>query len=250
MNRIERAVSEGRPAIGLWQALANAYTAEICAGAGFDWLLFDGEHAPNTVQTLLAQAQAVAAYDVEAVARLPVGDPVIIKQYLDIGFKSLLIPMVESAEQATALVAATRFPPLGVRGVASSTSRASRFSAVQEYLAHAHESIRVFVQIESACALENVDAIASVEGVSGLFLGPGDLSASLGHLGDPRCAQVQDAIAKALQQTRAADKIAGVYALDADDAKQKIAAGFQMVSIGADTGLLSNGARKLLADVI
>ncbi len=125
MNRLGQALGERRPQLGLWQALANGYTAEICALAGFDWLLFDGEHAPNDVPTLLGQLHAVSSHPTMPVARPPADDPVIIKQYLDIGFASLLIPMIESAEQARAMVAATRFPPLGTRGVASSTSRAS-----------------------------------------------------------------------------------------------------------------------------
>lgn len=249
MTKIENAIAEGRTALGLWQTFASPYTAEICANAGFDWLLFDGEHAPNTIQTLLAQVQAVAAYDVEAVARLPARDPVLIKQYLDIGITTLLAPMVDDAEQAEGLLAATRFPPAGSRGVAGSVTRASRFGAVRDYLKTAHESIRVHVQIESAAGLANIDEIAAVDGVAGLFIGPGDLSASLGHLGEPRRAEVQDAIARALQAIRAANKIAGVYALDVQDAREKIEAGFQMVSIGADAGLLSAGARDLLANV-
>ncbi|MBW8911753.1 MAG: 2-dehydro-3-deoxyglucarate aldolase, partial [Sphingomonas sp.] len=135
MTPFKDRLREGRPLLGLWQALATPYTAEICAGAGYDWLLFDGEHAPNTLQTLLAQLQAVAPYNVEPVARVPVDDPAIIKQYLDIGFRSLLVPMVESAEQAQRIVAATRFPPRGIRGVASATSRASGFGANARYLA-------------------------------------------------------------------------------------------------------------------
>ena len=186
MNKLKNALAENRVQIGLWQALANAYTAEICAGAGFDWLLFDGEHAPNTIQTLLAQLQAVQAYPVEAVARVPVGDPAIIKQYLDIGFRSLLIPMVESVEQARMLVAATRFPPHGIRGVASATSRASGFGANARYLENTHADICLILQIESVAGLGAIEGIAAIQGVDALFIGPGDLGASLGHLGEAR----------------------------------------------------------------
>ncbi|MBN8839468.1 MAG: 2-dehydro-3-deoxyglucarate aldolase, partial [Sphingomonadales bacterium] len=167
------------PRLGLWQALASPYTAEICATLGFDWMLFDGEHAPNTAQTLLGQLQAVAPYPVHVIARPPAGDAVNIKQYLDIGFGTLLIPMVESAEQAAAIVAASRFPPRGIRGVASSTSRASRFGAEASYLGTAHERTGIIVQIESATALAAVEQIAAVDGVDGLFIGPADLAASL-----------------------------------------------------------------------
>src|SRR5690606_26688911 len=169
-----------------------------CAGAGFDWLLFDGEHAPNTPQTLLMQIQAVASSPVHPIARPPIGDAAIIKQYLDLGFRTLLIPMVDSAAQAAQVVAATRFPPRGIRGVASSTSRASAFGADRTYLANAHEHVTVIAQIESRAALAAIEEIAAVEGIDALFIGPGDLAASLGHLGNPRHPDVQDAIGHAI----------------------------------------------------
>ncbi|KQX19134.1 MULTISPECIES: HpcH/HpaI aldolase family protein [unclassified Sphingomonas] len=246
MNRFVAALGQGRPLLGLWQALANPYTAEICAGAGYDWLLIDGEHAPNTFQTLLGQLQAVAAFPVEAVARVPVGEAAIIKQYLDIGFKTLLVPMVESADQARALVAATRFPPRGIRGVASATSRASGFGRRSDYLVTAHEEVGLIVQIESRAGLENLDAIAAVDGVDAVFIGPGDLAASLGHLGNPRHPDVQSAIAGALARIAAAGKPAGIFALSVDDARQRISDGIAFVSLGTDIGLLTAGARTLV----
>lgn len=249
MTPFKDRLREGKPLLGLWQALATAYTAEICAGAGYDWLLFDGEHAPNTLQTLLAQLQAVAPYDVEPVARVPVGDPAIIKQYLDIGFRSLLVPMVESAEQAQRIVAATRFPPHGIRGVASATSRASGFGANAGYLADAHETLCLIVQIESRAGLDAIAAIAAVEGVDALFIGPSDLAASLGHLGDPRHAEVQVAIAHGLARIAEADKPAGIFALSSEDARARIEAGAGFVSLGTDIGLLANGARALRSAV-
>jgi 4-hydroxy-2-oxoheptanedioate aldolase len=238
-------LNKGRVLLGLWQALANPYTAEICAGAGYDWLLFDGEHAPNTLQTLLAQLQAVAPYEVEPIARVPVGDPAIIKQYLDIGFRTLLVPMVESAEQARRLVAATRFPPRGTRGVASATSRASGFGSNAAYLSHAHETITLIVQIESRVGLDATAEIAAVDGVDALFIGPADLAASLGHLGDPRNPEVQSAIADAFAHIAQAEKPSGIFALSAEDARARIADGAAFVSLGTDIGLLSNGARVL-----
>jgi 4-hydroxy-2-oxoheptanedioate aldolase len=245
MNPLIAALRQGRPQIGLWQALANAYTAEICAGAGFDWLLFDGEHSPNTAQTLLAQLQAVAPFALEPVARPPIAEPAIIKQYLDIGFRALLAPMVESGEQARRIVAATRFPPLGVRGVASSTSRASGFGADARYLATAHETIGLILQIESRQGLAAIEAIAAVEGVDALFIGPADLAGALGHLGDPRHPVVQAAIDDGVRRILAAGKPAGVFALDAEDAARRIAQGVSLVSVGTDIGLLANGARAL-----
>lgn len=247
MNRLKAALAEGRPALGLWQALANAYTAEICAAAGFDWLLFDGEHAPNTLPTLIAQLQAVAPYPLEPIARPPQGDAVSIKQYLDIGFRTLLVPMVDDAEQASAVVAATRFPPRGIRGVASATSRASMFGANSRYLQEAHQHVFLIVQIESRAALEHIEEIAAVDGVDALFVGPGDLAGSLGHLGNPGHPEVQGAIADALARVDKAGKPAGVFATSPDQAHDYIAAGASFLSVGTDIGLLSKGARELIA---
>ncbi len=249
MSRFGDRLAEGRPLLGLWQALATPYTAEICASAGYDWLLLDGEHAPNTLQTLLGQLQAVAPYPVEPIARVPVGEAAIIKQYLDIGFRTLLVPMVESAAQAARIVAATRFPPRGIRGVASATSRASGFGAEADYLATAHERICLIVQIESRAGLDAIEAIAGVEGIDALFIGPADLAGSLGHLGDPRHEEVQTAITDALARIRAASKPAGIFAISPDDARARIAAGIGFVSVGTDIGLLVNGARALRISV-
>ena len=245
MNAMISRMGQGRPLIGLWQALATPYTAEICARAGYDWLLFDGEHAPNTAQTLLAQLQAVAPFPVHAVARVPEGDPVFIKHYLDIGFATLLVPMVESGAQAAAIVAATRFPPRGVRGVASATSRASGFGTDTTYLATAHEHSGVIVQIESRAGLDAIEEIAAVDGVDALFIGPADLAGALGHLGNPRHPEVQTAIDGAIARIAAAGKPAGIFALDPDDAVKRIAQGVAFLSVGTDIGLLTGGARAL-----
>ncbi|MBB4858648.1 4-hydroxy-2-oxoheptanedioate aldolase [Novosphingobium chloroacetimidivorans] len=250
MTPFRERLAQGRSLIGLWQALANPYTAEICAGAGYDWLLIDGEHAPNTLQTLVAQLQAVAPYPVEPIARVPVGDPAIIKQYLDLGFRTLLVPMMESAAQAERTVAACRFPPLGIRGVASATSRASGFGRDLDYLRHAHENVTLIVQIESGAGLEAIDAIAATPGVDALFIGPADLAASLGHLGDPRHPAVQSAVSLALQRIAAAGKPAGIFALSPEDARTRIAAGIGFVSVGTDIGLLANGAKALRETVL
>ncbi|QNA85506.1 HpcH/HpaI aldolase/citrate lyase family protein [Sphingomonas sp. So64.6b] len=245
MSLFGKLCAEGRPLLGLWQALANPYTAEICAGAGFDWLLFDGEHAPQTAQTLVAQLQACAPYSLHPIARVPVGEPAFMKQYLDIGFETLLVPMVDTAAQAEALVAATRFPPQGIRGVASATSRASGFGSNTSYLAEARNRTALICQIETRAGLSSITQIAAVEGVEALFIGPADLAASLGHLGQPRHPDVQRAIAQALAAIQGANKPAGIFALDADDARARIAQGFTFVSVGTDIGVLANGAKNL-----
>jgi 4-hydroxy-2-oxoheptanedioate aldolase len=247
MNRFRDAIRRGECQWGLWQALASAYTAEISARAGFDWLLFDGEHAPNTSQTLLAQLQAVAPFALEPIARPPDAAAATIKQYLDVGFRTLLLPMVESAAAAEAIVAATRYPPAGLRGVASAITRASAFGATPSYLATAHEDLCVIVQIESRAGLDALEAIAGVPGVDALFIGPGDLAASLGHLGDGAHPEVQAAVDDAIRRIQAAGKPAGMFAASAADGRRRRAQGCSFVSVGTDIGLLAGGAKQLLA---
>lgn len=246
MTSFKDRLQKGTKLRGLWQSLATSYTAEICARAGFDWLLFDGEHAPNAVPTMLAQLQAVAPFDVTPIARTPDDNPSLIKQYLDIGFATLLVPMVESAAQAERIVAATRFPPYGIRGVASAVSRASGFGAQTDYLARAHESITLILQIESQAGLTALNEIAAVAGVDALFIGPADLAASLGHLGNPHHDVVQKAIDDALVKIQLAGKPAGIFALSVEDAKRRFEQGFSFVSLGTDIGLLTSGAKNLL----
>ena len=243
MSSFKTALAGDSPLYGLWQSLASPYSAEICAGAGFDWLLFDGEHAPNTIQTMLAQLQAVARFPLEPIARVPVGDPTIIKQYLDIGFRTLLVPMVDSAEQARRIVAATRFPPLGMRGVASTIARASGFGTRADYLESAHMEICLIAQIESRAALDAVDAIAAVDGIDALFIGPSDLAASLGHLGNPLHPDVQEEIACLLGRISASGKPAGIFAFSPADARARAEQGVRFISVGTDIGILSNGAK-------
>lgn len=249
MTAFKDKLAQGKPLFGLWQALANNYTADICARAGYDWLLFDGEHSPNTAQTLLSQLQAVAPFPVEAVARVPAGEPVAIKQYLDIGFTTLLVPMVDTAEQAAGIVAACRYPPYGLRGVASATARATGFGADPAYLKEVARRVTLIVQVESRAALDNIDAIAALDGIDALFIGPADLSASLGHLGDPTHREVQQAITYAKGRIDAAGKPAGIFALSPEDARRRMDEGFSFISIGTDIGLLARGAAALLASV-
>lgn len=249
MNPLIDALAAGERRLGLWQALASPYAAEVCAAAGFDWLLLDGEHAPNTLTTLLGQLQAVGRYDVEVVARPPASDATWIKHYLDLGVTTLLLPMVETAEQAKSLVAAARFPPRGTRGVASSTSRASRFGSRAGYLQAADAEVGVIVQIESRQGVDNVEAIAEVDGVHGVFIGPGDLAASLGHLGEPAHPEVRAVIEAMLPLIHDRGAFSGVFALSTEDARHWLARGVRLVSLGTDIGLLVGGGRTLLASV-
>lgn len=244
-NRFKQALIEGERQIGLWQALANPYTAEICAGAGFDWLLFDGEHAPNTIASMLAQLQAVASYPSHPIARLPHGDATLIKQYLDIGFQTLLIPFVETAEQARALVRATRYAPAGTRGIAPGLARAARWNRVPDYLDQADAQICLLVQIETAEGLRNLEGITGVEGVDGIFIGPADLSASLGYRGKATHPDMLETIADAMARVRALGKPVGTLAMDAAGRERAESSGCTFIAVGTDISLLAKGGEDL-----
>lgn len=244
-NLFKQALQARRPQIGLWQALASPYTAEICANMGFDWLLFDGEHAPNTVPSLLAQLQAVAPYPVHAVARVPVGEDWVVKQYLDIGFTTLLVPLVDTAEQAAAMARAVRYPPGGTRGVGSALARASRWNRIDDYLAKADEEICLLVQVETVTGLQNLDAIAAVDGVDGVFIGPADLSASMGHRGNPGHADVQAAIENAIARIIAAGKAPGIMTSNETLARRSLELGALFVAVGSDIGVLAKAGASL-----
>jgi len=245
INGFKAALAQAHPQIGCWLALAHAYTAEIMAGAGFDWLLIDCEHAPNTQQTLLAQLQAVAAYPVHAVVRPAWNDTVMIKQILDLGAQNLLIPMVDTAEQAALAVAAVRYPPHGVRGVGSALARASRWNRIDHYLNQADAQICVLVQLETPKAVANLDSILAVDGVDGVFIGPADLSAALGHRGNPAHPEVQAVIEAALRRIVAAGKAAGILSADRALAKRYLELGACFVAVGSDATLLARGADAL-----
>jgi 4-hydroxy-2-oxoheptanedioate aldolase len=245
-NSFKSALQEQEsPLIGCWLALGSPYTAELCATAGFDWLLIDNEHGPNDLRSTLAQLQAVAPYPGHAIVRPPVGDVNLVKQLLDTGVQTLLIPMVETAEQAALMVAATRYPPAGIRGVGAALGRASRFNSIPSYLHEANAAMCVLVQVESATALKNLDAIAAVDGVDGVFVGPADLAASLGHLGDPNHLKVQTAIADAVRRIQLAGKPPGILALDEAVARRYMEMGCSFVAVGADSLLLAAAVRGI-----
>jgi 4-hydroxy-2-oxoheptanedioate aldolase len=247
-NSFKQALKEGRPQIGLWLGLADPYAAEALAGAGFDWFLIDGEHAPNDVRSILAQLQAVAPYPVHPVVRPVIGDTALIKQLLDIGAQTLLVPVVETAEQAAQLVRATRYPPNGIRGVGSALARSSRWNQIDGYLHAADDEMCVLVQVETRLGLENLTEIAAVEGVDGVFFGPADLSASLGLLGQPGHPDVQREISDGIAKVVAAGKAAGVLSADIGLARQYLKAGATFVAVGVDTTLLVRAARTLVAE--
>ncbi|MCP3721018.1 4-hydroxy-2-oxoheptanedioate aldolase [Paraburkholderia sp. CNPSo 3281] len=246
-NPFKRALARRAQQIGLWAAFADPYVTEALAGAGYDWLLIDNEHAPNDVRSTLAQLQAVAPYHSHAVVRPVRSDTAIIKQMLDIGVQTLLLPMIDTADQARDAVAATRYPPHGVRGVGSALARASRFNRVQGYLERAADELCVLVQVETVSGLANLEAIAAVEGVDGVFFGPSDLSASMGLLGKAGADEVRTAIRDGIKTVLTVGKAAGVLAPDRALAKEYLEAGATFVAVGTDVGLLNAAASQLLA---
>jgi 4-hydroxy-2-oxoheptanedioate aldolase len=245
VNAFKRALKKGVSQIGLWMGMADAYVAELLATTGFDWICIDGEHAPNDVRTVLAQLQAMAPYPVRAVVRPVHGNVALIKQYLDIGAQTLLIPMVETAEQALQMVAATRYPPGGTRGVGSALARASRWNQIDGYLQRCDAEMCVLVQVETVRALQNLESIATVEGVDGVFFGPADLSASMGLLGKSMDPAVQATILEGIARVRKAGGAAGMLSGDRKFAQDCLAAGASFVAVGVDTTVLVKAAREL-----
>ncbi len=245
-NAFKHAIRDGRQQIGLWVSLANSYSAEIVAGSGFDWLLLDGEHSPNAPTTIISQLQAVAPYPVSTVVRPAWNDKVLIKRYLDIGTQSFLVPYVQNVEEAEAAVAAIRFPPRGVRGVAGVT-RASRFGRVADYARRAEEELCLLVQIETREGLENLDAIARVDGIDGIFIGPADLAAGLGQLGNQQHPEVQSAIQDAIKRIRGHKKPAGILSTDEASTRRYMEWGTTFTAVGLDAMILARESEKLAA---
>jgi 4-hydroxy-2-oxoheptanedioate aldolase len=236
-NQLTRAFRDGRAQIGLWSQLTSPVAAEILSRSGFDFLVIDTEHAPNDVPHVLAQLQAMAGGTASPVVRVAWNDAVLVKRLLDAGTQSLIVPFVQDAGEARRAVAATRYPPHGVRGVAVAT-RASGYGRVAGYLARAHEELCVIVQIETRAALANIESIAAVEGVDGLFIGPGDLSADLGRLGNPGHPEVREAVDGAVRRILATGKAAGILAPIEADARRYLDMGCLFVAVGSDVGLL------------
>jgi 4-hydroxy-2-oxoheptanedioate aldolase len=245
-NRFKRALKSGKPQIGLWSSLSSNYSVEVIAGAGFDWILLDSEHSPADLENLLGQLQAAAPYPTHPVVRVPWNDMVNVKRVLDIGAQSLLVPYVCTAEEAKSAVANTRYPPAGVRGVAG-TTRATRFGRIKDYAKRAHEEICVLVQVETEAALANIEAIAAVEGVDGIFIGPADLHASMGYTGEIANTKVKPLIDEAIRRIRKCGCAPGILTPNESDARHWLSCGALFVAVGADVGILARGAEALAA---
>ncbi|MCC9192068.1 aldolase/citrate lyase family protein [Arthrobacter sp. zg-Y916] len=225
----------------------DAGVAEICAGSGLDYLLIDGEHGPMGLESVLAQLRAIAGYPPVAVVRVPVNDPVVIKQFLDIGAQSLIVPMVHNADQARQAAEATRYPPQGVRGVGAALARSARWNRVPDYLARANDFISLFVQIESVEAAANTAAIAATEGIDGIFIGPADMAATMGLLGQQEHPEVVESVMRVIRTVKAQGKIVGVNAFQESQARAYAEAGADFINVGADVALLARGAEALAA---
>jgi 4-hydroxy-2-oxoheptanedioate aldolase len=240
-NAFKQALREGKLQIGLWSSLCSNIAAELISESGFDWILLDTEHSPNEIPDLLSQLHAVQRGTATPIVRPSWNDTVMVKRILDIGAQALLFPYVQSPEEARRAVAATRYPPQGVRGV-TVVGRASRYGRVPGYLTKANDEICVLVQVETRSALDQIEAIANVEGVDGVFVGPSDLAASLGHLGNPQAPDVQKAIEDAGRRLKAIGKPAGILTGVDEEIRRYIGWGYQFVAVGADIVLLRNAA--------
>lgn len=245
-NRFKAALKEGRQQIGLWCSLASPISTEIVAGSGFDWLLLDMEHSANDLRDIYGQLQAIMEGEAHAMVRVPSDEPITIKRILDTGAQSLMIPNIDDAEQAHRAVAATRYAPRGVRGF-SQAPRAARFGRIPDYHARCEAEIFVAVQIESRRALDNLEEIAGVEGVDGVFVGPGDLSTSLGYLGQQNHPEVVAIIEETVARITRTGKLAGILTANEDLARRYIAAGTRFTAVGSDMGLLARSTEALAA---
>lgn len=243
-NGFKAAIGKGELQVGCWLGLASAYVAEISASAGYDWLVVDAEHAPNDLQSIIAHLQVIAASDSHAVVRPPIGEVWIIKRLLDAGAQTLLIPMVESAEQAQTLVDAVTYPPHGVRGVGAALARASNFSAIPDYITTARDEICLLVQVENRKGIDALDDILAIDGIDGVFIGPADLAADMGFAGQANSAQVKAAILGAMEKIIAAGKAGGVLTLDAELQTQCRALGASFIATDIDVTLFASTIRK------
>lgn len=243
-NKFKAALAAQKIQIGCWSALANPISTEVLGLAGFDWLVLDGEHAPNDISTFIPQLMALKQSASAPVVRVPTNEPIIIKRLLDIGFYNFLIPFVETAEEAKNAVAATRYPPEGIRGV-SVAHRANMFGTVADYFALSNNNITLLVQIESQQGVDNIDAISATNGVDGIFVGPSDLAAALGHLGNPAHLTVQKAIQHIFSRARTQGKPCGILAPVEADARRYLEWGATFVAVGSDLGIFRSATQKL-----
>lgn len=244
-NRFKTAIHEGKPQIGLWLDMGEAITAEIAGTAGFDWLVIDGEHGPNDLRSIIEQLRALATSPAEPVVRVPTGESWIIKQLLDAGARTLLVPMVDSASQAQELVSAMHYPPRGIRGMGAAVARASAFNTIEDYSQTAADGLCLLVQVETRAAIADLDNILKVDGIDGIFIGPADLAADMGYLGRIDEQEVQDTIRAAIRKIVAAGKAAGILTFNETFNQRYLELGASFVAVGADVTEFSSALRSL-----
>lgn len=244
-NPFKKALSAGDTQFGCWVGLADPFSAELMGTAGFDWLVIDGEHGPNDLRSILAQLQVLEASDSHPVVRVPVGETHLMKQMLDAGAQTILVPMVESGDQAQQLVRDVTYPPHGDRGVGYALSRASRFAEITDYGTTADAQICLLVQVENLKGMAALDDILAIDGIDGVFIGPADLAADMGHMGNALHPDVQTTIMDAIARIRAAGKAPGILSTHDPMTQDALDAGAQFVAVGADILLLAQGARAL-----
>ncbi len=247
VNNFKQAITSGQLQIGFWQSLGTAISAEICAYSGFDWLLIDGEHGVNDLRSIRDQLQVVGPSPSQAVVRISSVDVVEVKQVMDAGAQTILVPIVDTAEDAALMASAMRYPPEGIRGNGAGVVRASDYGRIDDYVYGANDQACLLVQAETVTALENLDAICAIEGVDGVFIGPADLATSMGHIGDPGHADVQAAIENAITRIRAAGKAPGILMGDETKVRRYIELGALFVAVGSDVAMLANGSKNLSA---
>ncbi|ARE41653.1 2,4-dihydroxyhept-2-ene-1,7-dioic acid aldolase [Rhodovulum sp. P5] len=247
-NRFKALLKEGRPQIGVWNAIPHSTVADMLAACGFDWIVLDTEHGAMEVTDTLPALHAIDGYpEVSAVVRVAINDWVLIKRHLDQGAQTLMLPYVQSREEAEAAVQAIRYPPRGVRGVAGMT-RSSRYGLIGDYMARAEEELCLILQVETGQALDRLEDIATVDGVDGIFIGPADLSASLGYPGQQRHPDVVAAIEGAIGRLKDVGVPSGILTLDEEFAHHCIGLGTSFTAISVDMAALRNAATALLAD--
>lgn len=246
-NRFKTAIRQGKPQIGLWLDMGEAIAAEIAGTAGFDWLVIDGEHGPNDLRSIIEQLRALATSPAEPVVRVPVGESWIIKQLLDAGARTLLVPMVDSAAQAKELVAAMHYPPRGIRGMGAVVARASGFNSIADYNQTASDGVCLLIQAETRAAIADLDNILAVDGIDGVFIGPADLAADMGYLGRIDEPEVQETIEAAIRKIVAAGKAAGILTFNETYNKRYLELGASFVAVGADVTEFSTALRALSA---
>ena len=233
--------------IGIWSCLSNNIVAEILSVVGFDWIVIDMEHSPNDIQEVLSQLQIIQGFNSEPVVRVPWNEPVMVKRVLDMGAQTILLPYIENAEEAKAAVAATRYPPKGIRGVMSA-ARMNKYGTVKNYYTEAEKEICVLVQCETKKAIKNISKIAAIDGIDGIFLGPSDLSASIGKIGQFENEEVQSLIMQGLEDCKKNKKAAGILTAKLDYAKKYVSDGFTYVAVNSDTNLFARSAENLLKE--